>query len=245
MQKIEGKINEKGKGKARILQNRLHIPLLVVLVVTAVIFVAFFIDLLMNSDFSLLNTVIPLTTISSGVCFEFTTILLEFTAINFSIQICSLLQQINDEFEDMNFIFDEVRLKECFKEVSELHNGVQADIAEFLGIFEYVIKVILIIDIWMMALAAIFVVDSMWVELAANIPFLLFETWIHCYAFQRIATEVWKFLNNFFKEISNWRKLNLPSSSKSLTFFFFFFISSISLFIEIDVFRQFLSFFFV
>jgi hypothetical protein len=192
MKSIKQKMKENSIKNAKKNEKRLVVPLLVIVGITAVIDSGYFYGLFVDAELNFTGLALPMMPVLTGISSEFTSILLQFTFMNISTHICSLLNQIADELEGMKFIRDEIRIKEIFTELCEFHNEVQVDTSELLKCYEDVFKVIVIANIWMIAQAAIFMLDSMWVELILYVPFLLFEIWIYCYACQTIINKVVK-----------------------------------------------------
>jgi hypothetical protein len=118
-----------------------------------------------------------------------------FVYMDFSVQITALLKQIEDEVNDLVLVYDDKRIKESVAKINELHNDIQYYTEELLQCFGDVLKMSFSLSTWLMAQAAIFVVEKKWTELFVFEPFLLFEIWLLCYSSEKIISGVSRVLN--------------------------------------------------
>lgn len=121
---------------------------------------------------------------------DFIVFILQFMYLNFCIQICSLFKQIEDDFNDMRFIRDKVRVPEMLGEIVEFHDEIQQIISDLLDCFKNVLSLNFVVNIWLAGQASIFSSDSNWVGFVITLPFLLFDAWIYCFSSQMITTKV-------------------------------------------------------
>jgi hypothetical protein len=187
---IETKLKKKQSKKAEKHERRFQMLATIVFICSCSAEFLYIFDMIpeTNQNFFKLSVQI-LTGFSSFFC-EFSTFMHQFVFFNFSIYICALLEQIEDDLEDMQMVKDEKTIKERLGRVAEFHNEIQKIIVEFMRCFDNFLKVNFIIEIWLMAQAAIFSMEGKWLELLMCVPFLLFEAWLYCYAAQRIITKV-------------------------------------------------------
>jgi hypothetical protein len=118
-----------------------------------------------------------------------------FVYMDFSVQITALLKQIEDEVNDLVLVYDDKRIKESVAKINELHNDIQFYTEELIQCFGDVLKMSFSLSTWLMAQAAIFVVEKKWTELFVFEPFLLFEIWLLCYSSEKIISEVGRMLD--------------------------------------------------
>lgn len=190
METIEGKIKEASKKRAVKDEKQIESFAKIVLVITFVGAILYWYNLVINTPPTYSAILLQVLVYFTSFANEFTTFMLQFIYFNFCIQICSLFKQIEDDLNDLKFIYDEKLVTKMLSEVVDFHNDVHEIIVKLLSCFENVLKVNFVFNIWFVAQTTIYSVESKWLELLTSLPFLLFEAWIYCFASQKIITMV-------------------------------------------------------
>jgi hypothetical protein len=171
-------------------EKQLEIALNIFFVASAISFAFYLVEVFKKTEGNFWLVFLHLLTTPSYFASDLMVYIYQFIFMNFSIQICSLLKQIDDELKDMNFIRDAKRVTEIFGGVSESHNEIQAIVREFMSCFENILKLNFILSACLVAQITIFSFESGWVNFMYGSPYLLFEAWLYCYAAQKITSKV-------------------------------------------------------
>jgi hypothetical protein len=192
MKLIESKLTKKSIERSKKETRTWLIPLTIIVGFNAVTGPYYYYVVYKNVEMNFVGVSSLLMTIYASFGTEYTVFLLEFMFMDFSVHVCLLLKQIEDDLEGIKFIYDEKRIKESFSEICEFHNEIQKITAELLNCFEDVFKVTVLTDIWMMGQAGMLLLDKLFLDLLMQEHFLLFEMWIYCYGAQKIISKVRK-----------------------------------------------------
>jgi hypothetical protein len=118
-----------------------------------------------------------------------------FIYLDFSVQITALLKEIENEVNHLMQVYDDERIKKSVAKINKLHNDNQYYTEELIQCYGSVLKMSFTLSTWLMAQAAIFVIEKKWIELFVFEPFLLFEIWLLCYSSEKIISEVNRMIN--------------------------------------------------
>lgn len=141
----------------------------------------------MSSDFVMLFTAVSFV---SGLVGDFSNILLQFSYLNLSIQICSLYRQLEDDLEDMELILSEQQVVTKLRTFVENHREVIELKRKLFSSFRSVISLNFVVNTLFIGQALLFSNSADWATFLGYFPFLMFDFWIYCFASQLIITKV-------------------------------------------------------
>jgi hypothetical protein len=190
MEAIKGKLTEKSSKRMEKYERQLTMGLNIYLFLSFSNEVFYFYDLFAKTEMNPIELWAQILSVFSDFALEFTTILMGFIFFDISMHICVLLEQIEDDLVELESVENSSRVKKVLGEVCEFHNEIQGIVEEFSRCFGNVLQVVFVLAIWLNAQATIFMLESQWVELILFLPFMLFDTWLYCYASQRMITKV-------------------------------------------------------
>lgn len=121
---------------------------------------------------------------------DFVNIMLQFSFFTFCVQICSCLDQFEQEILELNFECDKNELKKKIRATVQNHLEILEIYSTLMFCFHSIVSLNFLMNTWFIGQALVFSHFSNWFYLFYITPFMVFDSWIYCFAAQRVKSKV-------------------------------------------------------